>query len=200
MQELTCLQVCFRCQCSFRVCFLLLGSSYWFFQFPHAHLLLMGLIGFWLFGLIMCTVPFWFVTIQLIFLKYFRCSWFSAKVTVSLLLLTKERENCQKDDTSFCTILRIKYYFANFLPKRFHLNDNTIGFHPQTQKLKQHTKYIVPCESTAKRFHLNGNIDLKSEWQIIALKSGLGLNDLTPLSMCFPNHFLNPLGPKSDQH
>ena len=35
------------------------------------------------------------------------------------------------------------------LLKRFHLNGNNIGFHPQTQKLEIHTKYIVPCESTA---------------------------------------------------
>ena len=35
------------------------------------------------------------------------------------------------------------------LQKRFHLNGNTIGFYPQTQKLELHTKYIVPCERTA---------------------------------------------------
>ena len=38
------------------------------------------------------------------------------------------------------------------LLKRFHLNGNTIGFHPQTQKLELHTKQIVPCESTAEGF------------------------------------------------
>ena len=27
--------------------------------------------------------------------------------------------------------------------KRFKLNGNTIGIHPQTQKLELHTKYIV---------------------------------------------------------
>ena len=35
------------------------------------------------------------------------------------------------------------------LLKRFHLNGYTIGFHPQTQKLEQHTKIIVQYESTA---------------------------------------------------
>ena len=35
------------------------------------------------------------------------------------------------------------------LLKGFHLNGNTIGFDPQTQKLELHTKYVVPCESTA---------------------------------------------------
>jgi len=35
------------------------------------------------------------------------------------------------------------------LPKRSHLNGNTVGFRPQTQKLEIHTKEIVPCESTA---------------------------------------------------
>ena len=32
--------------------------------------------------------------------------------------------------------------------KRFNLNANTIGFGPQTQKLEQHTKWMVSCEST----------------------------------------------------
>ena len=33
---------------------------------------------------------------------------------------------------------------------KFCQNSNTTaGFRPQTQKLKQQTKYIVPCESTA---------------------------------------------------
>ena len=36
-----------------------------------------------------------------------------------------------------------KYYQENVLPKRFHLNGNTLGLHPQTQKLELH----VPCES-----------------------------------------------------
>ena len=35
------------------------------------------------------------------------------------------------------------------LLKRFHLNGNATGFHPQTQTLELHTKYILPCESTA---------------------------------------------------
>ena len=39
----------------------------------------------------------------------------------------------------------------------FHLNGNTIGFHPQTQKLELHTKQIVPCESTAE--------EILFEWQ-----------------------------------
>ena len=32
---------------------------------------------------------------------------------------------------------------------RFHLNGNTIGFDPQTQKLGRHTKEALACESTA---------------------------------------------------
>ena len=42
-----------------------------------------------------------------------------------------------------------KWYHVKVLLKRFHLNGNTIGFHPQTPKLELHTKYILPCESTA---------------------------------------------------
>ena len=38
------------------------------------------------------------------------------------------------------------------------MNGNTIGFHAQTQKLELHSKQIVPSESTAEGFHLNGNI------------------------------------------
>ena len=34
------------------------------------------------------------------------------------------------------------------LLKRFHLNGNTIEFHPQTQKLELRTKQIAPCERT----------------------------------------------------
>ena len=55
------------------------------------------------------------------------------------------------------------------LLKRFHLNGNTNGFHPQTQKLELRSTYtlyymqpiIVPCKSTSlmKRFQwlLNGH-------------------------------------------
>ena len=35
------------------------------------------------------------------------------------------------------------------LLKRIYLNGNTKGFRPQTQKLRAHTKLIVPCVSTA---------------------------------------------------
>ena len=44
------------------------------------------------------------------------------------------------------------------LLKRFHLNGNTIGFRPQTQKfIKLHPKWILPRESTAEEFYLEGN-------------------------------------------
>ena len=39
-----------------------------------------------------------------------------------------------------CKILRIKQHYAKVLPKRFHLNGNTIGFRPQNKKLELHTK------------------------------------------------------------
>ena len=35
------------------------------------------------------------------------------------------------------------------LQKKFYLNGNTIGFHPQTEKLNPHTKYIVSYKRTA---------------------------------------------------
>ena len=34
--------------------------------------------------------------------------------------------------------------------RRFHLNGNIIGFHPQTRKLELHAKHIAPFESTVK--------------------------------------------------
>ena len=36
----------------------------------------------------------------------------------------------------------------NGLQKRFHLNDNTVGFHPQTHKLELYSKQVLPSEST----------------------------------------------------
>ena len=44
-----------------------------------------------------------------------------------------------------------KLYHVRVLLSSFHLNGNTIGFHPQTQKLELHTKQIVPCESYCRR-------------------------------------------------
>ena len=49
------------------------------------------------------------------------------------------------------------------LQKRFHLNGHTIGFHPQTQKLKLHTKQLVQCESTAE--------EVSSEWSYHRISS-----------------------------
>ena len=37
------------------------------------------------------------------------------------------------------------------------MNGNTIGFHPQTQKLELHTKKKYHVKVLLKRFHLNGN-------------------------------------------
>ena len=37
-------------------------------------------------------------------------------------------------------LCRIKQHCAKVLPKRFHLNGNTIGFRPQNKKLELHTK------------------------------------------------------------
>ena len=37
-------------------------------------------------------------------------------------------------------MLKNKEYQVKVLLKRFPLNGNTIGFHPQTQKLELHTK------------------------------------------------------------
>ena len=43
------------------------------------------------------------------------------------------------------------------LLKRFHLNGNTIGFHPQTQKIELHTNQIAPCENSTGEFNLSGH-------------------------------------------
>ena len=44
----------------------------------------------------------------------------------------------EKFHISFCKILKNKWHHAKVLPKRFHLNGHTIGFHSQTQKLELH--------------------------------------------------------------
>ena len=46
----------------------------------------------------------------------------------------------QNFQISLCEILKNEEYRVNVLLKRFHLNGNTIWFHPQTQKLELHTK------------------------------------------------------------
>ena len=38
---------------------------------------------------------------------------------------------------------------VKILLKRINFNGNSIGFRPQTQRLRAHTKLIVSCESTA---------------------------------------------------
>ena len=45
-----------------------------------------------------------------------------------------------------------RWYHVKVLLKRFHLNCNTLGFHPQTQ-VRITYRIMVPCESTAKGFH-----------------------------------------------
>ena len=51
--------------------------------------------------------------------------------------LNVSKRNKQKNLTN---ILTNKYFYTKGLPKRIHLNGNTVGFHPQTQKLELHTK------------------------------------------------------------
>ena len=98
---LTCLQVCFRCQVIPRL-FLATGQFLLIFPFPSLSSIFYGFNWFLIvwFDYVYCLVLL-LVTTQQIFLKHFRCSWFSVQVTVSLLLLTKEKEYCQKDDISF---------------------------------------------------------------------------------------------------
>ena len=45
-------------------------------------------------------------------------------------------------------MLRNNYYRVKVLPERYHLNGNTIGFYPQTQKLEP--PYEIP--SAGQRF------------------------------------------------
>ena len=46
--------------------------------------------------------------------------------------------NHEKSQTSFCKILKNKQRRVKILLKSFHLNDHTVGFHPQTKKLEPH--------------------------------------------------------------
>ena len=52
----------------------------------------------------------------------------------------KQTMKHHKNRIFFCNILRNKYCYAKGPPKRFHLNGNTVGFQPLTQKLEVHTK------------------------------------------------------------
>ena len=45
----------------------------------------------------------------------------------------------------FNKTLKNKWHHAKVLPKRFHFNGHTIGFHPQTQKLELH--YTSPQQT-----------------------------------------------------
>ena len=55
-----------------------------------------------------------------------------------------------KNSNFFGKILENKYYYEKVLVKRFHLNDNTIEFCSEAQKLELHTKKIVPCTTDSK--------------------------------------------------
>ena len=50
-----------------------------------------------------------------------------------------KQKNLTKKEFLF-NILTNKYFYTKGLPKRIHLNGNTFGLHPQTQKLELHTK------------------------------------------------------------
>ena len=55
-----------------------------------------------------------------------------------------------KNSNFFGKILENKYYYEKVLLKRFHLNDNTIEFRSEAQKLELHTKKVVPCTTDSK--------------------------------------------------
>ena len=47
-------------------------------------------------------------------------------------------------------MIKNKWFHAKVLPKRFHLNSHTTGFHPQTQKLDV---VIIDHDSVSERGH-----------------------------------------------
>ena len=55
-----------------------------------------------------------------------------------------------KNSNLFGKILENKYYYEKVLVKRFHLNDNTIEFRSEAQKLELHTKKTGPCTTDSK--------------------------------------------------
>ena len=56
------------------------------------------------------------------------------------MLLKETNKKTSQKKNFFFNILKNKYCYAKGLPKRTHLNGNTVGFHLQTQKLELHTK------------------------------------------------------------
>ena len=71
--------------------------------------------------------------------------------------------------------------YGKVLPKRFHLNGHTIGFHPQTQKLELH--YMSPV-SEVFRFKADDN------GSIFRLVLRIKRNKLTPFKSAKDNHGL----------
>ena len=69
--------------------------------------------------------------------KILRCQWVKPYAPKR-----PKNQNSIKSQISFCKILKNKWYHAKVLPKRFHLNGHTIGFHPQTQTLELY--YMSP--------------------------------------------------------
>ena len=62
------------------------------------------------------------------------------RATKNVILFTAKSGQSQNFQISFCTILKSRCHNVKVLLKRFHLNGNTAGFCPQTQKLELHTK------------------------------------------------------------
>ena len=71
------------------------------------------------------------------------------------------------------------------LLKRFHLNGNTIGVHPQTQKLELHTKTIKPCGTEYCR---KGSIWMVPRDEVSSLYSYCSIVTST-IKLVFSRHF-----------
>ena len=74
----------------------------------------------------------------MIFLEF--CSLFFVLLKIKGLKINLRNHSWSQ--ISFCKIFINKWNHVTVLPKRFHLNGHTIGFHPQTQKLELH--YMSP--------------------------------------------------------
>ena len=72
---------------------------------------------------------------------------FLLKLFIPLTPKSAKHQISRKTQIIFCKILKNKWYHANVLPKRFHLNGHTMGFRQQTQKLKLHQVSIIESGS-----------------------------------------------------
>ena len=109
----------------------------------------------------------------------------------------------EKFQISFCKILNNKWYHAKVLRQRFFLNSHTIGFRPQTQKLKLHYNWLgrerfkAPCGHTSSFPPVALDLSQRLTWSLSIIHS-LKLRNMRRESAGFTNCFTRLSSRKRD--